>query len=101
MLRASSLTATMTDGFAATGVGIWTATVWSIYETGQSMQDVDELAVGTEMWLQCPATCIICSHKWRFVMPVTVIEVDGIAVADVPDKVECPSCGGMYGEPEV
>ena len=65
------------------------------------MHDVDELVVGEERLLECPATCIICSHTWQLVMPVTIIEVDGIAVPDVPDKVECPSCGGMYGEPEI
>ena len=68
------------------------------------MQEVNELTVGEERLLQFSAKCIICSHTWQLVMAVTIIEVDGTVVpdvSDVPDKVECPSCGGMYGEPEV
>lgn len=94
-----TLEAHMTDGYAATSPGaLWTAQGFIIEVIPMSDSD---LKAGDERQLQCAATCVICSHRWQAVMPVTMIDADGLIVPDFPEKVECPSCGGMYGELDV
>ncbi len=51
--------------------------------------------------LSCGVECSICGHHWPFREVVETVEHDGVVSPVTPDKVECPRCGGMWGDLDV
>jgi hypothetical protein len=52
-------------------------------------------------YINCNATCEVCTHKW-----VAVIEVDTLTVLfeteyKAPENIECPNCGNFTSAFEI